>query len=239
MIKKIEGWPYYIKDDGRVYGKGKSLASVWYRDLMPCAIMTDENGHSTKPLIKNLVWTAFVGKIPGGMHVVEIDGDPNNVRLTNLKLENKSKAFMNVCSDGPDMPPLQDADMQGILNLFVATIKQAARDSKSKNDMINMFADEYLRKGVPRMLGLNKYVADDVVERFVSRKKKEPLVMAKKKRPAYKERCDRCKYHMKLGHEKTHMSTVCGYILATGHMRNSDPEVCDKFDEGASVDDQF
>lgn len=66
-----------------------------------------------------------------------------------------------------------------------------------------------------------------------SQKEKPPEVkkvqeIKEKKRPL----CKSCKYQGRIGADSF---PCCDYLFVTGHMRNSDPETCDKYEKGTRM----
>lgn len=86
MIKKIEGWPYYIDDEGHVFDMDGNSPSKLMQDGKPFIWLRDGERASRRNLAK-LTWTAFRGEIPIGMCVSPINGKYTDTRLANLELK--------------------------------------------------------------------------------------------------------------------------------------------------------
>lgn len=236
MIKKIEGWPYYIDEEGHVFDMDGNSPSKWMQDGKPFIWLRDGERASRRNLAK-LTWTAFRGEIPIGMCVSPVNGKYTDTRLVNLELKKNNRRQNHDVGDGPEMPPIKDIDVNGAMNLLVAAIRQAAKDSKSKNAATRQWSKEYLYIVVPKMLDIQVKDVDRIVEHFTGRKRVRQLRKPKEVRD--RERCKTCRYRQRLGHNVYSMSTICGYSTFTGKMRNSSPETCDKYERGESLAYKF
>ena len=97
-FRVIEGYPYEIYDDGRVFRierKSKSGRTLHKIEIRPHRLINgylivrlycNKTDSYKKWYLHRLVWTAFNGNIPDGMEIDHSDGNRQNCAKFNLKL---------------------------------------------------------------------------------------------------------------------------------------------------------
>jgi HNH endonuclease len=90
-MKRLDflGAEYYATEDGKIFtnyrGKLKEFKqqtnSKGYRHGRFVSSEGDQRHHT----VHRLIYRAFVGEIPDGLHIDHIDGDPSNNNVTNLR----------------------------------------------------------------------------------------------------------------------------------------------------------
>jgi hypothetical protein len=94
-IKQIEGYPKYaITIDGDVYShkytKPRKLkpqrASQSKKGYLQCRLYDNSGELGKLQYVHRLVWESFKYKIPKGLEIDHIDGNPRNNSLSNLQL---------------------------------------------------------------------------------------------------------------------------------------------------------